>query len=202
MIIYLFYLCLDKIKVGEYPGVHADTIRAHKDGYEYSLYAFTPMKKIAKYFKDTRDMNIFYPKTIELDREDYDDFCEDHSQYLLEFHSVETTTVVDGRYKAGSTEILMTLTESDEILYHAFAAYVNMMEKNFSDNGGIILNVLQNQLLKKQVMRALNKAYMITWIMTFLFLPVDDSDLEGIIIDRLSLYIELFKNTYKKKGSK
>lgn len=203
MRVYLFYLCDKEITPNKFPGVRADTI-VSKAHYDYTLYAFTPEKSIAKQFKSTRDMKKFYTRTMEFTRDDYDDFCDQYSQYILEYHTVRTKEIYDGEIKLSSMELLMTLGESDIILYYSTEELLSIIED--SDYGRMFVPLIENCLLNKDFMDVLDEYYDFTNLIGTAIIPVDDNFGEDIdlnlYIDQLVLYIKIFKNTYKRKDDK
>lgn len=89
------------------------------DNGKFELYAYTPEKNIAKEFEETRNMDLFIKKTIEIDRSDYDEFYSKHDLCILDYHVFSRKDISDdNKYYAKPVMILCTTDESDNVIYN------------------------------------------------------------------------------------
>lgn len=193
MKVYCFYLVDNEISCSEYRGVIADTV-GMLNGKDYTLYAFTQNKEFAKFFKDTRDMNKFIYKEIEID--DFDEFLDNYDSYLIEYHSVRTKTIESGKEMISSIEFPMTKIESDFILFYSDNYFVDLVDSGISYNSEV-LSMLKYKLFKKSITKALdtiNFYGVFTDIITPSDIPYDGM----FCIDQWSMYFKVFGNTLKK----
>ena len=196
MKIYCFYLIRPEIDPTKYPGVLADTIRDSGKGYQYSLYAFTPEKWVRDYFISTRKMKIFYEKEIEIDRMDYDDFCDDHNSYLIEYHGFKTQELnKDGYYQEKMVELLCTTIEADNIYYFYTDVFSDTVMKFLSTE---LSDVWMREILNKELHDTLRDDLYIDEMICAIY-PIENT-CERYDIDEMALYVLLFKNTLSKKG--
>ena len=187
MNIHCFYLILDHISPKKYKGVMADTIK-EIDGKEYSLYAFTPEEEVAEYFAHTRKKNIFFEKVLKMDREDYEDFCDENDMYLLEYHTMATKINVGGYYQRSLINVLCTRQESDMVLYKGTEFYSDEL---LTELHYLFYYILSNELLNEEIRNIIE-----TYINFYTF--DDSTEDESMNFDELSIYVRLFSNTLEK----
>lgn len=198
MKVYCFYITCEDLNTKDYPGIIADTI-AMVNGTLYSLYAYTQNKEFYKYFKKVRDMSKFIVKVIEVDS--FDDFCDDHDSYLLEFHSLTTKGINnDNKVIRKSVEVLMTKAESDFMLYYSYGRFVDEITNVLRYSK--LFDFVQFNLFNNKLSTYLYQYYGLDTMIYEAFLPFDspvESLGEEIVIDQISFYIKIFGNTYKRK---
>lgn len=196
MKLYCFYLCKETIDTDEYPAVLSDLIKS-VDNMEVALYAYTPDKDVAKYFRDTRDMTIFIERTLEVKRDDYEDFCDTHGyKQLLEIHIFSTKIVKDGIYDKNTVKLLCTQAESDEILYNSdyhLYSFIDMISPDETIN----FMLMREIKYKKDIEEALGLLMYDSLIR--LTYPSEIDNFEGNAIDDIGLFIKLFGNTFNNK---
>ena len=193
MKIYCFYLVKKEIDTSKFLGVTTDKITFIGNN-ECALYAYTPAKESEIYFLETRNMDIFFEKIIEMDREDYEEFCENNKDQLLEYHTFVTKNIEHGVYKSKSIQILTTLIESDHIIFYKEEIVMDMISNLFLYD---MLDVRKTLPFKKSIKKVLNE-YFIYEELLYKVYPLEDMNYDKIFIDDLSLYIKLFSNTFKK----
>lgn len=139
--IHLFYLHDDEITQNKYPAAsismkHYDAVRKQ----EVLLYAFTPSKKIAKEFRNTRNMNIFREEIVEMDEDDYEDIIDcnnDLSKLLLEYHLYNTQSLdkESNQYFKDQRFILSTSAEFDKTV---FRFIWRLKDKFYEETNGMV----------------------------------------------------------------
>ena len=196
MKIYCFYLIDDEITVDKYIGVKADTINrmGNKD---YSLYAFTPEKSVRDEFISFRDMDKFYEKVINIERCDYEDFCEDNGDYLLEYHTVSTKTIENGVYKSTNVLILTNAIEADTIIFYSEQYLLEILSENLTETNFYTITSIKFEDKLNKIL--LNTFYLGTILDTYY--EINDN-IPEIKIDQLSLFITIFSNTFNNKIKK
>lgn len=198
MKIYCFYLVRKFINTNVYKGVYSDDVESI-DGKEIALYAFTPEKESAKYFRKTRQMDLFYEKVLEMNREEYNEFCDDNKAYLLEYHTFNTKSIINNKYNVLMAYVLCTTIESDCILYYKEDYVLEILSDILTDEFTEILSKIK---FKDKIEKKLNDIFLLSEIMNKVY-PLEDINYDLFVIDELSLYIKLFSNTLKtnkKKG--
>lgn len=193
MKIYCFYLVRKHISPKKYRAVLKEDI-VDIGGNECVLYAYTPEKSSELYFLATRNMEIFFEKVIEMDRQDYEDFYEDHQDQVLEFNAFNSKRIVDGKYSSYTTQLLCTRMESDLIVYYKEELVIDYMTGLMDDN---IIEYLSCHPFNKQLAYVLDEFFLYTDIMMKIH-PLEDINYDRFIVDDLSLYIKLFSNTFKR----
>lgn len=203
---YCFYLTgIKRDYIKRYKGITADSINGFtfydNNKKAISLYAFTDKKKIRDTFISTRDMDLFYYKTITIDDEDeINKFIDENANYILEFREV-TTKIIDKFeiYRDARTDVLCTNLEYDNITIDR--------EENFVELSGDLLNkLIYDDICNVLILHSLQEKLHIC-----LF---DVLELDNLIpqvypyedyppgtyvnIDELNLFIRLFGNTLKK----
>ena len=191
MKIHYFYLVKKHISKSEFPAIIDDMII---DTYsnECTLYAYTPEKSSAEYFKKTRNMKIFYEKIVHMSREDYEEFADKHVEFCLEEYRFNTKRIRNGTIQAYQLCLLCTNYEHIHIMYFKSDIIRDMILKitpnkfdliNFNESINNSLNTLLYRELMDEVLH-----------------PID-SDIElnydVFNIDEFLLYIRLFSNTFK-----
>lgn len=197
MKVYCFYLIKDEINPREFHGVCKEYIRQY-DGYEAALYAFTPSKESEAFFLQTRKKNLFFEKVIQMDREEYDDFCEENKECLIEYHTFNTKKIVDGKYRTESIMMLCTLAESDCIIFYKEEYVMNIISDILDDN---YFELIDRVHLKPKLQRLLNDMFLYENLVCMVT-PLEDLNYDTILVDDLALYIRLFSNTFKTRKVK
>ena len=192
MKVYCFYLVKNKIDTLEFIAIDSEDVVNSGDK-DIALYAYTPEKESREYFLKTRNKNLFFEKVIELDKEDYIEFCDTHKSQLLEYHAFTTKTLVNGNHMSMMMYLLCTTSESDCILYYKEDFTMNVISEILTDE---FLELLEKVKLKKKIRKALDDIFLLSEVMTKVF-PLEDINYENLTIDELSLYIKLFSNTFK-----
>ena len=193
MKVYCFYIVKNHISPKEYKAVMKDDIFKIGNN-DCALYAYTPEKSSELYFISTRDMNLFFEKVIEMSRDDYEEFCEDHKEQLLEYHSFVSKKIVNNKYKSYNFQMLCTLLESDHILYYKEEIVMNYISDLFNDD---IIDYINYHPFKKYIEKILDEFFLYDTISTKIC-PMEDINYDNFMIDDLSLYIKLFSNTFKR----
>lgn len=199
MKVYCFYLVLNSILVDEYPGVKADTIKELPGGLQSSLYAYTNDKDIAKFFKETRDMNKFVEKIIDVDKQDFENFCNTSSCYLLESHPFTIRKLSkDNIYNSAPYHVICTTMEFDAICYCENNIFDDILYNVIGCNIGEFIDTIEfvNQELK-DAMKVLCYENFVDY-----YVPMDIYDQmmgydNELLLDQFKLYIRLFSNTFK-----
>ena len=193
--IYCFYLVKTHIDINEYIGVKADTIN-ESDTHEYSLYAFTPDVNIASLFMKMRDMDIFYYKVIKIDKDEYEEFCSEHEDYLLEYHLFITKGITDGKYSVNNEYVLCTKSESESIIFYGESHLFNILDDDWYINKSYGIIELD---FNKKLSKVLNKYFYYDDMINIC--KEITEEMYGYI-DQLALFIRLFSNTLNKKWKK
>ena len=193
MKVYCFYLIQNRIDTNKFKGVFSDDIY-ELNGKEIALYAFTPEKESRKYFIQTRDMDIFYEKVIEMDRKDYEEFCDENKAHLLEYHTFNTKKIIDKKYSVYMAYVLCTTVESDCILYYKEDYVFSIMSDILTDE---VIEYLSTVRFKKKIRKVLDDTFLLSELINKVY-PLEDINYDVLNIDEISLYVKLFSNTLKK----
>lgn len=78
------------------------------DGNAYDVYAFTDNIEYAKSFMSTRNMEIFYIKTIKLDRDEYNELIRNYMNCELDEY---IGMCIDKKYKLHNFRVILTRKE-------------------------------------------------------------------------------------------
>ena len=138
-------------------------------------------------------MNLFFEKVIDIDKEDYIEFCDNHKGQLLEYHTFQTKEVVNGNYMSMMAYVLCTTHESDCILYYKEGYTMDILSDILTDE---FLDILEKVKFKKKISKALDNHLLLSEIASKVS-PLEDINYDSFMIDELSLYIKLFSNTFK-----
>ena len=131
---HLFYLLLNDKDPEEFHGLMADTVNESDIIGRYSLYAFTDDSDIANEFILTRDMNKFYHKVVNMDKEEYNIFSGKNIEYLLSFNEYNTKKIDEaGFYRVDVINIVSTQIENDDIHYNMESFVADYISPNISD---------------------------------------------------------------------
>lgn len=191
MKIHCFYLYMKAIDPKKFYGIHADTIMSTEE-YDYSLYAFTPEKESVDYFKSTRNMNLFFEKIIEIDRGDYEDFCEEHKDHLLEYHAFQTKKYYNKIVIQKMVEVLCTTLEADCILYYSEEKLEQYITDALTEN---LISLHDRKAFKKPILKILNKVFIMNDLINVVY-PSEEIPFSVYDIDELGLYCKMFSNTF------
>lgn len=193
MKLYIFYLVANGlVSSKDYPTISYEKVQ-DIGGMKCFLYAFTPDKYIRNEFRYYRNMEIFYEKTIKIDRDDFEDFVDNNSEYLLEKRVITTKKVINGHFRLGSTFVVCTQEEFDITFSNAY----NLIEEEL----GKALNnsmLYDESLFKNKYIKILNNIFRFSE-MVYLLSPYEELPWEPGDIDYFSIFIKIFKNTYKRK---
>lgn len=87
-------------------------IEKDEDGFEIerSLYAYTDNKKMAKRFKEERNMDKFFEKTLYPSKKEIHDFAVEYKQMMLQRKKLRFYNKTIGSFFTG--ELIMTIDES------------------------------------------------------------------------------------------
>lgn len=192
MKIYCFYLVRKHISPKKYKAVIEDEIVSIGDN-ECVLYAYTPEKSSETQFLSTRNMELFFEKIIDMNREDYEYFYDHHTDQVLEFNTFNAKKIEDGRYKSYSTQVLSTRAEADHILYYKEELVLDIISDFLPIQ---LIDYLELHPLKKKLRHILNDFFLYSDIISKVH-PMEDINYDTFIVDDLSLYIKLFSNTFK-----
>lgn len=198
MKLYVFYLISSKdfINVIEYPAVSTDYI-AISDSVSYVLYAYTPEKRIRNEFRSMRNMNIFYEKIFDITRRDFEEFCDNNNDFLLEYHILKTRSIGNGFYKTDTVFILSTTKEIDLVIFND----ENYMEMFLNENlpaSNVFMNV-KSDIFSDKYAKILSEVYNMDDILCLLY-PCETPPWKMMEVDHVALYCKLFKNTYDEEG--
>ena len=191
MRIYCFYLVAKHISNKKYPAVLKDMI-VKVDENDCVLYAYTPDKENAKFFRKSRNMDLFFEKEIRMSREEYEVFADENVETCFEQHSLNTNKSINGKYHVESTVILCTMYEYITIAYYK-SDYIRKYILDITPEDFIIT------CFNKKVMGSLCKLRYPD-IMNAVLYPIDDTldlNCDAFEIDEISLYARLFSNTFK-----
>lgn len=196
MKIHCYYIVKDSLDIDEFTGIKVDTICSVAD-HEYSLYAYTPENKSAELFSSTRNMATFYEKIVDMTRDDYESFCDEYSDYLLEYHLFKTKTIENGIYRSKDIYFLTTKIESDLVLYYGDDYFINIISDIW------LIDIIPNDIKFNDKILSLLRKYFYYDEVSNLFKEINISYTD-IGIDQFALFIRLFYNTLtkNKKGSK
>ena len=193
MKVYCFYLIKNEIEVREFHGIVKDDIHRLYDK-DIALYAFTPSKESEAFFLETRDNTLFFEKIVEMTHEEYEEFCEEHKECLIEYHSFNTKKIINGKYKVDSLMMLCTLAESDCIIYYKEEYAMKIISDILDDQ---YFNLIEGKSFNKKIKRILDKMFLYEDILSKVN-PLEDINYENFIVDDVALYVKLFSNTLKK----
>ena len=194
--VYCFYLVVDEEEVDDY---HAC------DEYDWKkisplaiiLYAFTPDKEMAKYFRNTRNMKKFYEKVYKFETSaEYNDFYNKYNHYILEYHGFVSKKIENGIYKSTMENIICTAGEAGCILYYKEEYLIDELEQVLTDP---VIEMLTKVKFKDKLSKILNDLFLLSSVCNKIE-PLEDINYDELNIDELSLYIRLFSNTLNNKG--
>ena len=193
MKIYCFYLCKEKIECDKFLAVADCDIRNH-NGFETYFYAFTPDKFVAKYFKKTRNMELFYEKVINMSRDEYEnDFYNEYSERCIEEHLFVTKGKENGFYVRKDVKILAPTAEADMILdFSGILLEKFAIGERFYESGYIEFNY-PVKLFKDPIIQRIILAFKENYETGFYNLMTPNY----MDYDLYTLYIRVFGNTLK-----
>lgn len=194
MKIFCFYLIKEKISRSEFPGLNSEYITPI-NGKEIALYAFTPNRSVANDFIKSRNKKLFFQKTVEMSKADYEEFCDEYKDCLLEPHTYNTKVLVDGKYHTKMLMMYSTLNESDCIIFYKEEYVMRYISDILDDN---YFNALKGRVFKKKIKSVLDNIFLYDSIVTKIE-PMEDINYDNFIVDDIALYIKLFLNTFKEK---
>lgn len=195
MKLFCFYLIQREILVDDFPAVKHESIREFDKG-SYSLYAYTPDKIIAKFFRESRNMNIFFEKTLKISDDEYEDFYEKYQCYILGEHALITAGVdEEGLITTDSFCMICTDQEYDVVTFHEG----DIFEEILLNNG--IFDLSEFIELSSYMLPELREALNILNLEKIekYFVPTDEyyDEYDGLIFDEVKMYIKVFSNTLK-----
>ena len=174
------------------------------DDGNFKLYAYTPEKDIAKLFEETRNMDLFIKKIIEIDRSDYGEFYTKHDLCILDFHIFSSKAIADDNtYYAKPVTILCTTDESDNIIYNSeyiFSDY--LYEKEITED----VNEISVDIFLPKYVEAQHKFYVEDILCSTV--PMDETMYamceiaynETLKSDTMALFIYTYGKLFKKVG--
>lgn len=197
----LFYFTYQKglNNLKKFPGIYSDYIFETENLFvkKYALYAFTPDENIANYFWKTRDHKKFYKKVLIMDNDEYNDFCDEYIEALLEFHLFSTKNTIDDKSDSKMVHVLCTRHESDSILYHADTVVMRIIEEECSSLLGIND---YTKLFKAEFLNQLDETLWFSDILYDVQHYVEYSDQQYMSdifrnVDELAVFVHIFSNT-------
>lgn len=195
-----FYLVDPELSSSKYRAVDSERINEINGTFVY-FYAFTPSRKVYNEFKKHRNMKLFVIKDIFMTREDYEVFCDENSDLLLEYHSFLTEGISDDkrRYEKTQVIILCTSKESSIILYHGNELFYDFIEYD-TDILYIYSSVIE--LFNDDIQHVLLDYFYFSNFASYLFPGEECIDAYDYDIDGALMFWRLFGNTFKcyKKG--
>lgn len=198
MKLYVFYLISseDIINTTEYPAVSSEYITI-SDSRSYVLYAYTPEKRVRNEFRSIRDMNIFYEKIIDITRKDFEEFCDNNGDFLLEYHVLKTQSIDNGFYKTDVSFILSTRKEIDLVVFND-ENYIETLLNEKLPPTDVFMNV-KSDIFCNKYSKVLSDVYKMDDILCLLY-PCETPPWKTMEVDHVALYCTLFKNTYDEEG--
>lgn len=163
---------------------------------EYVIYAYTPDKKVAKLFRETRDMNKFREEEIEMNKEDYNDMVDNHehlSRLVLSYHLFKTQTSEDGCYKLDVTTILCTSKEYDYILFN----FKNKLTSMLMDKTNDLFDINFVFIFTERIRDLLVDDLQFYQALDTFGLSLEDIPFDELNIDMVTAFCESFQNIYK-----
>jgi hypothetical protein len=191
----MYYLVCEDFSNEKFMGMLSDKIVKFKN-VQAGLYAYTPDPISASIFEDMRDMKKFYTKIVNMSYEDYDVFCDESPDQLLEYHFFGTNMIKNGKYVKESVSILCTLTESDSVLMYKEELVSAILE---SITPQYIIDHFNVNTLKKKYRKALKHTLMYDELFEESVHPVEDLSFTHIDVDDLAVFVRVFKNTLRKE---
>jgi len=131
---------------------------------------------------------------MEMDREEYEEFYEEHTDQVLEFSSFNSKRLINGKYSTYSSQLLCTRMESDLIIFYKEEMVMEYISGLLSDD---IIEYLSHHPFNKELSYVLDEYFLYTDILSKVH-PMEDINYDNFLVDDLSLYIKLFSNTFKK----
>ena len=195
MKIHLFYIIKNNIDLNKYHAVYLEKLQEIGD-LTVALYAFTPEKYVAKDFKKLRKKKLFFEKVVDMEREEYEEFCDDNEDALIEYHAFNTKKLEsDGKYHCREVVMLATRAEYDSILFYKEEYVLRVLSETLDDK---TMEFIDKHHFKKKLENIMNEYFIYDSVVNRIA-PLEDLNMDEFIVDDLALYIKLFSNTFKKK---
>lgn len=122
----------------------------------YEIYAYTNNKDLAKNFKDTRNMNNFYLKKMDLDRKEYNDLYRNYMNQILEWFTGTTrdnTGIMEFSIALTRQESIFTTNQATLMLHESLYRYawfpIDPLKKEYKK----ALNILNYQGIRDYILR-------------------------------------------------
>lgn len=192
MKVYCFYIIKSELELSDFPGLLSSYV-TDINGKSVGLYAFTPDKEVAKWFRETRSKKLFFEKVIDMNDVEYIDFSEEYDECLLEPHTFNTRIIVNGRYKSITKMLYCTLNESDSIIFYKEECVLGIISDILDDR---YFSLMKGLKFKNKLKKILDDFFLYENLISKIA-PMEDINYDNFIVDDVGLYIKLFKNTFK-----
>lgn len=153
----------------------------------FTLYACTSEKEFATQFRKTRNMDKFFEKRLDLTKEEYNRFYNDYSDRFLEDNVYLTVT----KGEKHPVVILSTGVEHDTVVLDA----QSLMYERLYDLDPWIYEFKSHHFVHK-ISKLLKRYFMFDEILEWAN-PYEEIPFNKFYIDEASVYVYLFKFTYK-----
>ena len=198
MKLHLFYLIGSSFdELADEKGVNADSIEKIDDDRYYTLYAFTHKKYNAKKFMSDRNMDKFLYKTTEIDKLQFEIFCEANVDHFLDIRDVKCQKCIKNTIGRTDVGILCTNIEYDQLYIYGYENFYEILDDITTDI--LTEEVLENlifHVLKDKYLHPLTRVLLMDEIIPFH--PYEE-DKEIFTVNEFELFIRLFSNTLNMK---
>lgn len=182
----------------KYPGINPSKI-VNTTGSDVSIYGFTEFKDRLNLFKNSRNMDIFTIIEKKIDKETLIDIIND--EYYKEFYLEPwklASEIIDKRGFNTSyyVSVLSTEREFRYILTKQDSIFIDMME----EYDKILFDKVPSNIFKDEYKEALEKSVQYSEFMSSDGRFMNDAPWVPVKYNMLSLYCNIFKNTYSEKG--
>lgn len=192
--VYMFYLSLPEIDSKEYKGVLSDYIIksiVSGNNNDVALYAFTPCREFRDYFNKTRDMTKFKEVLHVMEDDEYEEFYDENKTIAIDYHGFNVKKIRDNIYNMDYESMLCTEVEADYILYYREEYIMYYLSRILDDE---YFEYIGKRKFKSKIWKVLVDIFLYEDIV-YKIAPMEDVNIDTVIIDDLSLYIKLFSNT-------
>jgi hypothetical protein len=192
MKVYCFYLYGDELTTNKYAALPYDNTRMSNE-FMYSLYGFTNNKKIAGEFRKSRDMNIFFEKTMDMSSKEYEALSEDKMECEIRHYPYKIPAIRDDKITVELMFITSTTSEYNKICFDG-TTYLNKVYSDTYKNMTYIRPTDFNDILSITLRKVFNYYDVLDWVRQIDSLPDYSFD-----INTCSLYFHVFGNTYNEE---
>jgi len=189
MKVYMFYLVHEFLTETYFPGISNDNVKRNGDTF-YALYGFTNDKSIRNKFINTRNMDIFYYKTEDMSKDEYESFSEKYDDYVIKFRGYKTKSIKNDKIVTDIILILSTGKEFNKVYFDGISS-LHLIFDEVHKNLSLISPDIFNDTISNILKRIFNYYDFIDWVR-----QMDSMPFYSFEINLFALYFHEFENTY------